>query len=108
MIVDSDIIARHALAEYLRHSGYAVVEAANTDEAMLGLYETSLSIDVMLCDVAAKGTWTGFEFVSYVRQQYPALEALRAGSGRRLRQAAESGACAEPGLRLRWLGLGLN
>lgn len=80
LIVDSDIIGRHALAEYLRHCGYAVVEAADTDEAMLGLHETSLSIDVILCDVAAKGTRTGFEFVSYVRQQYPALEVKLAGS----------------------------
>ena len=80
LIVDSDIIGRHALAEYLRHCGYAVVEAADTDEAMLGLRETTLSIDVILCDVAVKGTRTGFELVSYVRQQYPALEVKLAGS----------------------------
>ena len=80
LIVDSEIILRHALAEYLQHCGYTVAEAADTDEAMLALYETSLSIDVILCDVAVKGTRTGFEFVSYVRQQYPDLEVKLAGS----------------------------
>jgi DNA-binding NtrC family response regulator len=80
LIVDSDIIARHAIAEYLRHCGYAVVEAVNTDEALLALGEASLSIDIIVCDMAAIGTRSGFELASWVRQNRPELEVRLAGS----------------------------
>lgn len=80
LIVDSDIISRHAIADYLRHCGYAVVEAANTDEALLALDESSLSIDVIVCDMAAIGTRSGFELATWVRQNRPELEVRLAGS----------------------------
>ncbi len=64
LIVDGDIISRHAIADYLRHCGYAVIEAGNTDEAVIALGASSLSIDVVLCDVAAIGTRSGFELAA--------------------------------------------
>ena len=64
LIVDSDIISRHAIADYLRHCGYVVVEAAHTDEAITALGEAALQVDVILCDVAAVGTQSGFEMAS--------------------------------------------
>jgi CheY-like chemotaxis protein len=80
LIVDSDIISRHAIADYLRHCGYVVVEAVNTDEALLALNEPSLSVDVILCDMAAIGTRSGFELATWVRQNRPELEVRLAGS----------------------------
>lgn len=80
MIVDGDIISRHAIADYLRHCGYAVVEAGNTDEAVTALAASTLSIDVILCDVAAIGTRSAFELVAWVRQHRPKLEVRLAGN----------------------------
>jgi CheY-like chemotaxis protein len=80
LVVDGDVISRHAIADYLRHCGYAVIEAANTDEALVALGASSLSIDVVLCDVAAIGTRSGFELATWVRQNRPALEVRMAGS----------------------------
>jgi DNA-binding NtrC family response regulator len=80
LVVDGDIISRHAIADYLRHCGFAVVEAANTDEGMVALEEPTLSIDVILCDVAAIGTETAFGFATWVRQKRPELEVRLAGS----------------------------
>lgn len=34
LFVDGDVIARLVIAEYLRHCGYKVIEAANTEEAL--------------------------------------------------------------------------
>ena len=34
LIVESDILVRHPIAEYLRECGYKVLEAGNTDEAL--------------------------------------------------------------------------
>lgn len=80
LIVDGDIVSRHAIADYLRHCGYKVVEAANTDEARLALVEETLSIDVVVCDVAAIGTGSAFELAGWVRQNRPELEVRMAGS----------------------------
>lgn len=80
LIVDSDIISRHAIADYLRHCGYLVVEAAHTDEAITALGDAALRVDVILCDVAAVGTRSGFELASWVRRNRPELEVRLAAS----------------------------
>lgn len=80
LIVDADVISRHAIADYLRHCGYAVVEAATTDEALTALGEPSLGIDVIVCDVAAIGSQPAFELANWVRANRPELEVRLAGS----------------------------
>lgn len=80
LIVDADIVSRHAIADFLRHCGYAVVEAAHTDEALIALGERTLSIDVIVCDIAAIGALSGFELATWVRQNRPELEVRLAGT----------------------------
>jgi CheY-like chemotaxis protein len=89
LIVDGDILSRHAIADYLRHCGYIVVEAVNTDEAMTALGDPTLAVDVILCEVEAIGTRSGFELAGWVRQNRPELEVRIAGS---LAGAAETAA----------------
>ena len=80
LIVDADIIVRHAVSDYLRHCGYAVVEAANIDEALLALAEASLRVDVIVCDLAAIGAKSGFDLAHWVKANRPELEVRLAGS----------------------------
>ncbi|MEA3065448.1 MAG: hypothetical protein QOJ27_1900 [Sphingomonadales bacterium] len=90
LIVDGDIISRHVIADYLRHCGYAVVEAANTDEALVALGEPTLFIDVILCDVSALGSRSSFELARWVRATRPELEvSLVAGAEMAAQTAAE-------------------
>jgi CheY-like chemotaxis protein len=90
LIVDGDIVSRHVIADYLRRCGYAVVEAASTDEALVALTEPSLSIDVILCDVSAVGSQSGFELASWVRAHRPELEVrLAAGAETAAQTAAD-------------------
>lgn len=90
LIVDGDIVSRHVIADYLRHCGYAVVEAAHTDEAMAALSEATLSIDVVLCDVSAVGSQSSFELSQWVRANRPDLEVrLAAGTDVAAQTAAE-------------------
>lgn len=90
LIVDGDIVSRHVIADYLRHCAYAVVEAANTDEAFIALLEPTLSIDIILCDVSALGSRNGFELSSWVRTNRPELEVrLAAGADVAAQTAAE-------------------
>jgi len=89
LIVDGDIVSRHVISDYLRHCGYAVVEAANTDEASIALAEPTLSIDVVLCEVTALGSRSCFELSGWVRANRPDLEVKLAGG---LEMAAEAAA----------------
>jgi CheY-like chemotaxis protein len=80
VIVDNDILSRHAIADYLRKCGYDVVEAANTDEAVIALQHSRFSVDIVLCDIRAVGTKSGFELAAWVRQNHPDVDIQLAGS----------------------------
>lgn len=80
LIVDGDVVSRHAIADYLRNCGYAVVEAATTDEALKALGEPSLGVDVILCDAGAGGSQSAFGLSTWVRSNRPELEVRLAGS----------------------------
>lgn len=88
LIVDADILSRHAIADYLRHCGYSVIEAVNTDEALLALGEATLSIDVIVCDIATLPSAKGFELATWVRQNRPELEVKLAGGVEKAAQVA--------------------
>ena len=98
LIVDGDIISRHAIAAYLRDCAFAVVEAANIDEAKIALGEASLNIDAILCESSALGSQNGFKLANWVRVNRPELEVKLAGG---LEKAAEAaGQLCESGPRL--------
>ena len=80
LIVDGDIVSRHAISAYLRHCGYDVVEAASTDEAMVALNEPTLSLDVIVCDVGAIGEHSVTELAAWAKEHRPELEVRMAGS----------------------------
>jgi DNA-binding NtrC family response regulator len=80
LIVDGEVLVRHAVADYLRRCGYAVIEAADSDEAIVVLGENSLAIDAMLCDVTIAGSMNGFELRLWARQYRPGLEVILAGT----------------------------
>lgn len=90
LIVDGDIVSRHAIGDYLRHCGYNVVEAATADEAYTALAEPTLSIDVILCEVSTLGTQVGFQLSAWVRSNRPELEVkLASGIDTAARTAAD-------------------
>ena len=98
LIVDGDIISRHAIAAYLRDCAFAVVEAANIDEAKIALGEASLNIDAILCEFSALGSQNGFKLANWVCINRPELEVKLAGG---LEKAAEAaGQLCESGPRL--------
>src|SRR6185369_15255458 len=80
LIVDGDTIVRHALADALRRFGYQVIEAANSDEAVVALQAPRLSIDIVVCDIGVDGTRSGFGLAGWARQHRPELEVRLAGT----------------------------
>jgi CheY-like chemotaxis protein len=69
LVVDGDVVVRHAIADYLRDCGYIVIEASSTDEAVTVLGEESLAVHAILCDAEAPGSLNAFEFRAWANRQ---------------------------------------
>ncbi len=80
LVVEDEILARTAIAEYLRHCGYRVVEAASADEAMAVLKETAIQVDIVFSDIKMPGSLDGFGLAKWVRENKPGLHVILTGT----------------------------
>jgi CheY-like chemotaxis protein len=88
LVVESDLIVRQPLAEYLRECGYRVYEAIDTDEATQILNDRPRAIDIILCDVDCPGELGGFGLSRWVRTQGLPAKVILAASVERAAQKA--------------------
>jgi len=79
LVVEDEVLIRMMLAEELRDAGYAVLEAANTDEA-LALLMASPAIALVFTDVRMPGTVDGLGLARWVREQRPHLKVVVASA----------------------------
>ena len=79
MIVESDVLIRQPLAEYLRECGYRVIEATNDAEAREFLAKGVAQVDAVLADVNASGE-ARFSLATWIRQNHPGTQVIRAGT----------------------------
>lgn len=80
IIIDPDAVDRAALAAYLRTCGLRVFEASDISEAKFIVAKHHGVIELILCDAGSLGTQASFHFVHWVRQEYPFLKVLLAGT----------------------------
>src|SRR5258708_21558900 len=82
LIVESDILVRHPLAEYLRNCGYRVLQASNTDEArtLFTQRRRRLAIDVVLADVNVPGGDNAFALATWIRGNHPTIQVILAAT----------------------------
>jgi DNA-binding response OmpR family regulator len=80
MLVESEILIRQPLAEYLRECGYRVFEAATTAEAARLLTEGEAPIEVVLADIGDVMADSGVGFASWMRSNFPEVDVVLAGS----------------------------
>jgi DNA-binding response OmpR family regulator len=77
LVVESDVIVRMTIADYLRDCGYKVVEGVAADDAFAVL-EGGHRIDVILSEVQLTGKIDGFSLARRVRGQYPGIDVILA------------------------------
>lgn len=87
LLVESDILIRSPLAEYLRECGYHVLEASSTGEARQHLTDPKRSIDVVMADVEVPDEG-GFKLASWIRQEHAGVSVLLAGSVEKVAEKA--------------------
>lgn len=80
LIVEGDVLVRHVLAEYLRGCGYDVLEAASGAEAVAILEVEGERIEAVLADAAASGAGDGFALARRLREAYPQIDVILAGT----------------------------
>jgi CheY-like chemotaxis protein len=64
--VEDDALVGMPVSGYLRHCGYRVLEAANSDEALLLLHNPDMQVDVVMIDLGGSGAMSGFKLTQRV------------------------------------------
>jgi CheY-like chemotaxis protein len=88
LLVEDEALLRGTTAEFLRLSGYTVIETASAAEAIAEL-ESGKSIDIVLSDVGLSGPMDSLALACWLRQRYidvPVM--LTSGYGGATRKAA--------------------
>lgn len=75
LLADGDVIVRMAIAEYLRHCGHKVLEAASSEEAKAVL-QSGIAVDVVLSDAQLAGSESGFALAQWIRRYRPNVEVI--------------------------------
>ena len=68
LLVDDEVQVREACAEYLRHSGYTVLEASSGNEALAKYAATIQNVDLLLSDIVMPGM-SGVELARELRKK---------------------------------------
>lgn len=92
LFVDSDILVRTVVADYLRRCGYAVIEALSAAEA-LKILRAGTKADALFSEVELDGDIDGFALAQTARQEFPGLEIVLASGPSLI--AKKSGALCE-------------
>jgi DNA-binding response OmpR family regulator len=99
LIVESDVLIRQPMAEYLRECGYKVREAGNTDEALRIIKAWTTMPQVVLANTQAPGTLDGFGLAKWIRENLPGIRIILTGTV--ASQAKEAGDLCEEGPHLK-------
>jgi CheY-like chemotaxis protein len=75
LVVEDDVLIRAAAAQYLRGTGFDVLEAVNVDEAVQILRATA-DVRVVFSDVKLAGPRSGFDLLEIIRQEFPEIRVL--------------------------------
>src|SRR4051812_19039171 len=88
LVLDTEVLIRMPLCQYLRDCGYRVLEAANADEAIAILQKPEIQVDVVLSDADLPGATNGFAFAVGARTLRPGLDVVLAATPSRAVDAA--------------------
>jgi DNA-binding response OmpR family regulator len=90
LVVEHEVLIRFHICGYLRECGFKVIEAANSDEALIVLQERDLIVDIILSDAGIPGRLDGFGLSRWLRAHRTGTPIILVGSlGRAVEAAAD-------------------
>jgi len=76
LLVEDDFLIRWPAAEYLRNSGYRVIEAGTVGEAMV-VFSSGTHVDLVFSDInLSAGQLTGYAFARWLGDHHPHIPVL--------------------------------
>jgi len=75
LVVEDEPIIRLGIVSSIEDAGYAVIEAANADEAISRLQANS-EVSVIVTDVDMPGSMNGIRLAHYVKRRWPPIQLL--------------------------------
>lgn len=98
LVVESDVLARLAIAGYLRECGYRVIEASSAREATAVLTNPEIVVDIVFSAIEIGGPPDGFALARWIRTERKDVDVILAGT---IEKAAdEAGELCEEGPHL--------
>ncbi len=79
LVVEDEVLIRMMMATELRAAGFAVLEAANADEA-LKVLRSSEPVDLMVTDIRMPGTMDGIRLAALVRGMWESIKIIIASA----------------------------
>src|ERR1700722_15272518 len=80
LLLDKDVVARTAIASYLRECGYKVIEASTEPDAKKMLETGKYDVDIVICAINDIGSVEAFSFSHWIRAQHPKVRVLLAAT----------------------------
>jgi DNA-binding response OmpR family regulator len=79
MVLESDVIVRTEIAEFLRECGYKVIEGITAKDLWI-IIDAKVQLDVVFSDVNLPGETDGFTLARRIRQNYPDIDVILTSS----------------------------
>ncbi|RUW89863.1 hypothetical protein EOA13_15685 [Mesorhizobium sp. M7A.F.Ca.US.011.01.1.1] len=78
LVLETDVLVRHEISEFLRECGFRVIEGATREEVIKVLEVAAIQPDVLLAELSDSAA--NFELSQHVRENYPGIGILLSGS----------------------------
>jgi len=99
LILETDILVRMSVAQYLRECGYTVIEGVQASDFNT-LIESGRELHIVLADINLFGDVTGFELSRSIRQTHPNIDVILtsgvAGAAEQAHGLCEDGPIRKP------------
>ncbi len=79
MVLESDVIVRTEIAEFLRECGYRVIEGVTADDLWI-IIDANVKLDIVFSEVNLPGEADGFTVAQRIRQTYPEIDIILTSS----------------------------
>jgi DNA-binding NtrC family response regulator len=91
LIVEDEFLLRWPASEYLRDSGFRVIEAATVSEAIV-VFSSHARVDLVFSDINLQGQLTGHALARWLSKNYPDVPMLLTSGDRFAAEAVSTGA----------------
>jgi DNA-binding response OmpR family regulator len=99
MVLESDVIVRTEIAEFLRECGYKVIEGITANDLWI-IIDAKVELDVVFSEVNLPGETDGFAVARRIRQTYPEIDIILTssveGAAEKIKDLCDEGPLKKP------------